>query len=93
MQQEPTPAALAQGLKESRPIEPDNGEHRTRLDRDVKGLGPFIIKAQQCTEKNQVTGGGDRQKLGEALNHAHEQRLDLIRKRAQQREHVIHNCA
>jgi len=41
------------------------------LARDYQGIC-HLVKAEQCTCKNQMTGGGNRQKLGQTFDHTHD---------------------
>ena len=51
------------------PVDQDDGENGPGLDGDVEHLGLVIVKSQQGPRQNQVAGGRDGQKLGQALDH------------------------
>ena len=58
------------------PIHQDDGKDGARLDGNIEHLGLGIVKTQERARKNQVTGGGDGQKLGQPLHHTHDGGLD-----------------
>ena len=66
----------AENLGELVPVLPNDGEHRAGLDHDLEDLPFVVVEAQQVTDKDEVTCGGDREKLGEALDDAHDDGLE-----------------
>jgi hypothetical protein len=67
------------------PVHKDDGEDGAGLDGDVKHLGFFIVKTQQGTRQNKVTGGRDGQKFGQTLDHTHDSGF--------QKQHEIHDVS
>jgi hypothetical protein len=67
------------------PIHNDDGEDGAGLDGNVKDLGFLVVKAQQGTRKDEVTGGRDGQKLGQTFHDAHDSGF--------QKQHEIHGVS
>ena len=67
------------------PINHDDRKNGAGLDGDVKHLGFFIVKTQQGTRQNKVTGGRDGQKFGQTFDHTHDSGF--------QKQHEIHGVS
>ena len=65
-------------LEEARAVFPHHREHRAGLDDDVEHVPALVARAEQLAGEDQVAGARDRQELGQALDHAEDQRLKKI---------------
>jgi hypothetical protein len=73
---------LDDGVADLLPVDDDDRQDGAGLDRDVEDLGLGVVHAEQRARQDQVSGGRDRQKLGQALDDAHHGRLG--------QQHCIH---
>ena len=67
------------------PIHNDDGEDRAGLDGNVKDFGFLVVKAQQGSREDEVTGGRNGQKLGQTFHDAHDSGF--------QKQHEIHGVS
>jgi hypothetical protein len=68
----PRPAKVREALA----VFPHHGEDGAGLDDDLEQLAPVVVEVEQVAGEDQVAGAGDRQELGEAFDHAEDQRLE-----------------
>ena len=64
-----------QSLTHVLPEEKDNSGKGANMDSDVDHL-PLVLQPRQARQQNEVSGGGDRQKLGNSLNQGDEDQLE-----------------
>ena len=73
------PEEAADHLEHAGPVEAEDREDGAALDDDVEGIrGAFarrVIEAQQARGDDEVSGRGDRQVLGDALDESQDDRL------------------
>jgi hypothetical protein len=57
------------------PVFPAHGEHCARLNDDIENLRLVVVQTEQAACEDEVTGAGDGQKFGQALDNAHDEGL------------------
>src|SRR3989344_443336 len=57
-------------------IVPDHAENRAELDDDFEDLAFFVVEIEQIAHDDQMAGGGDRQKFGQAFDNTENECLD-----------------
>jgi hypothetical protein len=63
-----------EGADEARAVFPAHGKHGAGLDDDIEDVPALVVRAEQVAGEDQVAGRGDRQELGEALDHSKQER-------------------
>ena len=74
-----------QNAGETLAVLPDDRQHCAGLNDDLEHLALGVVHAQQVGREDQVTGGGDRQKLGESFDDPEYEGCD--------ERHLLHGAA
>ena len=67
--------SMGQHVTDARAVLPHHGQDRCRLDDDLEQLAAFVVEIQQRAGEDQMAGGRDRQKLGQAFDDTHHRGL------------------